>query len=470
MIKQFIQKELRERYQSPRYMLSFVVIFILILLSFIIGVENYKQARSAYESAISQHEKTLMSYTSWLEVDHHILLPPQPLSVMVNGISQDIGRKINISQGGELNNTDSRFSDETIFAVFRFMDLEFLFTIVLTLFSIVLAFDAVNGERERGTLQLIFAQSVSRASFIAGKVSGMLIALILPLTIPLSLGMLYLLFSGMPMDLQAWLKLLGVLLTGLLITSIIMMVSVGISSLVRQSSTSFMVLLGIWIGMVIIIPKSSVLIAGNMVDVPNIDKIMMQKANYQSELYNEDRSKMTLFNPEKETSDPQQIFKQYTKLLGDLARKRKKKVEAFNQRLNEKLRNARNRRHRISLGIAQLSPVATASLAMSSLAETSLELERRFVNQAQSYRAVYRRFIEEKTGQDVNTGFRFVIRGTDSDGAPNINIEELPRFEFEPLSAINTLKETLVKLVQLLSWFVISFVFAWVTFIKTDIK
>lgn len=469
MINQFIHKELRERYQSPRYLFSFLAISVLIVLSFVIGVENYNQARSAYDSAISQHEKTLSSYTSWVEVDHQILLPPQPLSVLVSGVSQDIGRKINISDGGELNNTDSRFSDETVFAVFRFMDLEFLFTIVLTLFAIVMAFDAVNGERERGTLQLIFAQSVSRASFIAGKVAGMLIALILPLLIPLSLGLLYLLFSGMPMDLQSWLKLSGVLITGLMITAITMMISVGISSLVRQSSTSFMVLLGIWIFMVIILPKSTVLLAGNMVEVPNIDKVLMQKSNYRSELFQQDRSKMTSFKPDGGSGDAQEIFKEYRKLLSDLAKERNEKVRAYNRRLNEKLQNARNQRRKVSLVIAQASPVATASLAMSTLAGTSLALEQRFVDQAQDYRTVYRQFVEDKTGLDVNSSFRFVISG-DEGANPTINIEELPRFQFDSISAIKTLKGALIKMLQLLGWLTGSFLFAWITFIKTDIK
>ena len=469
MIYQFIRKELRERYHSPRYLLSSLAISVLIVLSFVIGVENYNQARSSYETAVHQHEKTLSSYTSWLEVDHQILLPPQPLSVLVSGISQDIGRKINISDGGELVNTDSRFGDETVFAVFRFMDLEFLFTIVLTLFAIVMAFDAVNGERERGTLQLIFAQPVSRAAFIIGKVTGMLLALIVPLLIPLSLGLLYLLFSGMPMDTEAWIKLFGVLTTGLIITAITMMLSVGISSLVRQSSTSFMVLLGIWIFMVIILPKSSVLLAGNVVEVPNIDKILMQKANYRSELFQQDRSKMTSFKPQGDTEDAQEIFKQYQKYLGDLATERSQKIRSFNRKLNENLRNTQNQRQKVSLSIAQISPVATASLAMTTLAGTSLDLEHKFMDQAQAYRTVYRQFVEEKTGQDVNSSIRFMISGGDGD-APNINIEEMPRFQFKPSSALKMLKAALIKMLQLLAWFTGSFLFAWLTFIKTDIK
>ena len=39
-------------------------------------------------------------------------------------------------------------------AMFRFIDLEFTFQVVLSLFAILFSYDAVCGERERGTLEI----------------------------------------------------------------------------------------------------------------------------------------------------------------------------------------------------------------------------------------------------------------------------------------------------------------------------
>ena len=116
--------------------------------------------------------------TDWTRVNsHRIFLPPQPLEVLVSGVSNDIGRTIEMSGRGELSANNSRFNDDPIFAVFRFLDLDFIFQIVLSLFAILFAFDAINGEKERGTLRLAFANAVPRDKYVLGKLTGSFLAL-----------------------------------------------------------------------------------------------------------------------------------------------------------------------------------------------------------------------------------------------------------------------------------------------------
>ena len=83
------------------------------------------------------------------------MMKPQPL-MTTNGISNDIGRNIRMKSRGELHPQNSRYSDEPIFAIFRFMDLEFIFGTILSLFAILFAYDSINGEKLRGTLKLCF--------------------------------------------------------------------------------------------------------------------------------------------------------------------------------------------------------------------------------------------------------------------------------------------------------------------------
>ena len=68
----------------------------------------------------------------------------------------------------------SRYGEEPLLAIFRFLDLEFLFQVVLTLFVVVFAFDAVSGEKERGTLRLALAGAVPRLTLVLGKLGGTL--------------------------------------------------------------------------------------------------------------------------------------------------------------------------------------------------------------------------------------------------------------------------------------------------------
>ena len=87
---------------------------------------------------------------------------------------------------GELRSEDSRFNEHPIFAVFRFLDLEFLFSVVLSLFAILFAYDAVNGEKERGTLRLFFLVAPYRAdTYILCKLVGAFVALGIALVVPI---------------------------------------------------------------------------------------------------------------------------------------------------------------------------------------------------------------------------------------------------------------------------------------------
>jgi len=165
-------KELKEIIQSSRFTISFSVCSLLIILSFVMGANNYLTSLEQYRAAVQENRNQIAGNTDWNQVDHTISLEPQPLMALVTGISNDIGRNVDMQTQGELRAENTRFNDEPIFAVFRFMDLEFIFGIVLSLFAIIFAYDSINGEKAKGTLKLCFSNSISRASFIGGKLLG----------------------------------------------------------------------------------------------------------------------------------------------------------------------------------------------------------------------------------------------------------------------------------------------------------
>ena len=188
MFKLIFIKELKEILQSSRFTISFAVCSLLIILSFFMGAQNYLAGKAQYEAAKQENYNQIAANTEWMSVNHSIMLPPQPLMALVTGISNDIGRDIEVRGRGELSAQNTRFNDEPIFAIFRFMDLEFIFGVILSLFAIIFAYDAINGEKVSGTLKLCFSNSVSRASFIAGKLAGSFAGLSVALIIPLLIG------------------------------------------------------------------------------------------------------------------------------------------------------------------------------------------------------------------------------------------------------------------------------------------
>lgn len=470
MLKLLIEKELRDIVGSTKFTITFAVCAVLILLAFYVGARNYQVSMNEFEAAQAENLKQMDELTSWNDIDHRIFLKPQPLAALVSGVSNDIGRNLEVRTRGELQTENSRFSEDPLFAVFRFLDLEFIFTVVLSLFAILFGYDAVNGEKERGTLRLSFSNSIPRDKYILGKIIGSFLALVVPLLIAILLGFLLLPLFGVPMTGDLWMRLGLIVVSGLMYFSVFLTLSVFISALTEHSSTSFLLLLVAWIFTVLIIPRTAVLLAGRAVDVPSMDQINFEKATFEDQLWEEDRKKMDQFwreNPQNPDESREQRMLQFRRFMSELANEREEEERSFAERLNEDRRNRENVQQKLALNIARVSPAASFSLASADLAGTSLELKNRFINSANTYQTTYSEFISEKTG---GMGGGWWSRGGDDTQAEAIDPYELPVYNYEEPPAAELVSGALPDMALLAIFNLIFFVGAFVSFLKYDVR
>jgi len=432
MLKLVIAKELRDILTSTKFIVSFASCAVLILLAFVMGAAGYRADVARVEAARRENLKQMEGITDWMMVrNNRIFLPPQPLAALVSGVADDIARTTVVHGRGEMPREDTRYGEEPVYAMFRFLDLEFIFQTVLSLFAIVFAFDAVSGEKERGTLRLSFANPLPRATFMAGKLIGSFLALALPLLIPLLIGCAVFTLMGVPLSADEWVRLALIIGTGLLYFGAFLAIGIAVSAMTHRSSTSFLALLVVWIFAVLIIPRSAILIAGRAVDVPSLDDINAKKFRYAEQLFAEDRTVMSAFAPA-EKSDPRKMIAEFQKFMGDINDARQKKMDDFATRLNEERANAQQAQSALALGIARISPATCFTLAASALAGTSLALEDRYDAQARGYRDSFAKFILGKTGVNPGGGMVFRMRMGDGQEEKPIDTHELPAFEFRP--------------------------------------
>ncbi len=469
MIRLLIEKELREIIGSAKFAISFAVCSLLIVLSFYSGATNYKNTVAQYEAAKRANIRQMEGVTDWFSVrNHRIFLPPQPLATLVSGISNDIGRTIKVEGRGELDAVDSRYNDEPAFAVFRFLDLEFIFQIVLSLFAIVFAYDAINGEKEQGTLRLSFANAVPKDKYILGKLIGTFTSLAVPLLVPILIGCLLLPALGVALTAGEWMRLALIILAGLLYFGVFLSLSVFVSALTHRSSSSFLLLLVVWIFAVLIIPRASVLLAGRAVDVPSVDEVASQKIRYSSQLWKEDRTQMAAFKST--ATEPMKQFEEFQQMMQKQSDERDKKMQEFSGTLNEDRANKQMVQQRLALSIARVSPSAVFSMAAASLASTALDLKERFRNEATSYQQSYANFIKAKTG--IIPGGRMVIMRQEVGGEKPKPIDpyELPAFQYASQPMRDALNNSLFNMGLLLVFNIIFFAGAYIAFMRYDVR
>jgi ABC-type transport system involved in multi-copper enzyme maturation permease subunit len=470
MLKHIVEKEIRDILISTKFTVTFTICSLLIILSFYTGAKNHQLAQAKYEAGKSENLRQIEGLTDWLSVrQFRVYLPPQPLESLVSGVSNDIGRTAEISGRGEIPVEDSRFGDDPIFAIFRFLDIEFVFQIILSLFAILFAYDAINGEKEKGTLRLTFSNSIPKDIFILGKLIGSFLALVIPLLIPVLIGTLLLPLLGIQLKGDEWIRYSLIILSGFLFTGVWLSLSVFISSLTEKSSTSFLYLMVLWIFAVMIIPRLSVIVSGAAVDVPALDEMNSKKARFISQLWSEDREKISLFKPTA-GDDMQTTMNELNKFMQTNADDRDKKTNEFSSRLNEERVNKENLMQKVAFTISRISPVSSYSFAVTGLAGTSVDLKSSFRKSVEDYQIEYSNFMISKTGQNPGSGMRFVISDDNDEKPKNINPGEIPEFKFRPVLSSNLISGALKDIGLLLFFNIIFFAGAFFSFRKFDVR
>ncbi len=473
-----VRKELREILGSPRFAATFAMISLLIVLAFYLGARDYLDQRQRYEAAVAENLRQLEGQTDWLDVRPAIFLPPEPLASLVTGISNDIGRNVNVLGMGALRATESRFNEDPVLAVFRFLDLEFLFQVVLSLFAVLFGFDLISGEKERGTLRLALSAAVPRATWILGKLTGAFLGLTVPLLIPITLGALTVAVMGLPMSAGDWLRLALVVAAGLLYVGAFLGLSVLVSCATHRSSTSFLVLLVLWVLAVMVAPRSAVLLAARSVDVPSLDENLSRLGRLRSQLWAEDRRAIDRYFADQLDHDSptpeeaQAMVGRFNGFFQELAEERNRRVEELDADLGEQRLNRQAIQERLAFGLARLSPAAAFSIAAVELAGTALDLPRRYLDQARAYQEIFERFQKEKSGGQSSGGVRMVVRFADSEAEEEVAIDpaELPAFAPEPRSTAEAIRGAVPDLGLLALFNALFFAGGFVAFLRYDVR
>src|SRR5512135_1237171 len=284
MLRDIIKKEILDNITSPKFVFTFLLCAVLILLSVYTGVANYGADKKEYAAAVALAKKNLENqpnYSSLAGLAMKINKPPQVLGTVVSGVEEDVGRVAPVNIAMDPNLVESKYGSNPVFAVFGALDLMFIVKIVLSLFAILFTYDTIVGEKEKGTLKLALSNDVPRDRLILGKAIGGYISLLIPLLIPLLLSLIILLVApNLALNAGDWARLLLTFLMFFMYLSVFFSLGLFVSARTSRSSTSFLVLLFAWVIIVMVIPKVAVLTAAQAKPIPSVHEITAKKDAY----------------------------------------------------------------------------------------------------------------------------------------------------------------------------------------------
>jgi len=469
MLRDIIAKEIQDTIMSPKFVFTFLLCTILILLSVYTGINNYQAEQKEYSAAVALNKKNLESqptYQNLAGTGIKINRPPQVLSTIVNGIQEAVGRVATINIAFDPSMIESKYSSSPIFAVFGALDLTFIVKIVLSLFAILFTYDAIVGEKERGTLKLALSNKVPKDRLILGKAIGGFISLLIPLIIPLVLGLLILLiYPNISLSGDDWVRLCIIGILFLLYLSVFFTLGLFISARTTKSSTSFLILLFVWVTFVTIIPKAAIMTAAQINPIPSVHEITAQKDAYLQEIQKEaivEGRQYLKDNPRPEKAE------EIAKWNEDL----KKWAEDFQQRVTSKIdeRNAAIERdyqakmrgqQKLAVNLSRISPASALMFGTMNLARTGIIEHERFLNSVKNYKPIFTKWINAKMMRSLNLG---------GGEQPKPELDDMPQHEFIPERLGDSIKRMLPDLMLMILLIIVFFMGAYISFIRYDVR
>jgi ABC-type transport system involved in multi-copper enzyme maturation permease subunit len=475
ILRTLVQKELRSILLSPKFTGVFVVSSILIILSTLIGIAEYKTSIKEYEAGRQIAEEQLNDQGGWSTMQYRAFRRPDPMQVFVSGVAFDLGRWSYVEKNRAAHLLSSAYSNDPIYAVFRFMDCSFVALIVLSLLAIVFTYDAVCGESEAGTLRLVFANPITRAQYLFAKCAGTWLGLVIPLAIPVSISLLLVRVLGIPFETTDWLRLALFLVTVTLFITFFVAFGVLISVLTKRSSVSFLLNLMCWVLFIFIIPRAAALVASRAVTVPSISEIEGKRSAYSRDQWQRYVAGLTdvfrkFFDENPGVSQERSFAFQDSIQMAVVT-----SIEEYEAKLLQDRRRAEATQRRFAYVLCQLSPASSFQLASMNLANTDVELKPRYEDAIDRYRAEYTKYFKDK--KIDGPGSKRVNSFSDGAGglqfsfpsAQEIDLSDLPRF-VPPTWSTSVLPQFFVEVGSMLCFILITFVGSWVAFMRYDLR
>jgi ABC-type transport system involved in multi-copper enzyme maturation permease subunit len=447
MITSLIQKELKHVLLSPKFTTTFAVCSLLLLLSVYIGIREYRNSVIEYDNANHLVGEELREQSQWMSLNNRTYRKPDPMQIFVAGINNDIGRWSPVNQFAPVKLRHSIYSDDTIFAIFRFIDFSFIVQIVLSLFAILFTYNAINGERESGTLALTFSNPVPKATYITAKLIGSWLGLVLPLLIPIGLAILLVSLAGIPFDGSHWLKLFQFFGVSILYVTFFIALGLLVSSVARYSPLSFLLCLIAWIMLILILPRAGVIVASQMITVPTVAEVEGKQDAYAKDRWEQQSKEMEqrlrnrqslTANMTKEDRDKYENDHLWNWMEEEDTKRKEvqKEIDNYGITLQEDLRNRKAEQERLAFTLCRFSPASAYLLAVMDIAGTNIGLKTRYEDALQSYRTTFTTYTQKRQKESGNSGgIRISVdsqRGVSIDTPREngtLNLTDMPRFE-----------------------------------------
>jgi len=519
MIWKIAKKEFLLNLMMFKFAIGTIVCVVLTAVFMPILAKDYQRRLEDYNENVAANEAELRKVKVYQSITPTVYQPPNVLSVFSEGLEKQLGRSARIELGGVHEISAIATGGNPFLSVFPALDVTLILKIVMSILALLVAYDTISGERERGTLRLILANSTARHEVLVGKLLAGLVILIIPVTSAFIVGLLILQFFPMvSLDGAYWIRIGLMYIASLIFISAMYNIGLLFSCLMRKASISLVLGLFVWVVLAVVIPNGSIYLANYLRPADAREKMDAQVKALVQERDNEIYDLTKTLRDGGNWSGAYGAFGGFFVLYCDelyrrdlqkrYARSEPIKIKYADRifEVQQQYLDGLNKQKYLAIAIAQVSPITLYENLMSALAGTDLGSYEHFRNRVKKHTNVVIEYIRSKTEnfsslsyftptkeEDhlvfVETARRAYDRGSIDSAettflrekfnefckeklkqTPFLNLQDLPRFTCGHESFVRTLQRTISHITLLLFINAFFFTLSFVAFLKYDIR
>ena len=453
------RKEIQEALGGARFLLLLLLALGLIPASLYTNYRSFEQRRAEQMEMQRRTVEKLRGLspvqlftTPDFQVD--LFLAPEPASAFAAGFYESHPRHLVVGEHGVGYGAPLEVSPSL--GLFGGIDYLFVVQFLFSLFAVLLSFDAVTREKEAGTLRSILANPVGRAELAAGKLAGGFAVLGVPLVVAFLAGLLAMAAAGLDLATPDFLVRAGwILASSLLYVAAFFLLGLLVSALSRSSYSALVVSLALWLLAVLVLPRSALLVARLARPVESQQEVLLEKGAALSAIERaKGRALAALF--ERDQEDWQELRSEVVAPFEARA------AEAV-RRIDEAHRRRVAAQRSVALAVARLSPTGSLVSFVTEIAGTGLSAERRFLRDADRYRATLRRELFGKIYIDS-----FPSGDIRMSAASDLDPSSIPELDTSPAGPAESLR--VADLTILAGWCLVLAVAAFIAIARYDVR
>ncbi|MFH1566571.1 MAG: ABC transporter permease subunit [Gemmatimonadota bacterium] len=455
-----IRKEIVHNVLSFRFQATYALLFGLVLMAVFLMASDYgrrsqeatteeTKARAAIDE-IARIDDPTKQFQEFQRFTLQGVRRPRPLSVLARGLEGILPTQVS-AQSFWLQSSDDRLGRNMLLRIFQAPDYAYVVNIVMSLLALLFVFDAVCGEKERGTLKILLANAVPRDTVLLAKWIGGYVSIAVPFSVASLGGFAYVYLTGaVEVDGDLVRRALLIFAVSLLYVSAFFTLGLMISTFTQRAATSLLVCLLVWIGWILVVPNTAPIVARLAAPVPDRQVIDAEKQaiDRETQLLSEAIGKRKVYGDAAEGE----------RLRQD-AETRKSTLERF-------YRDRMQRQVSLSKNLARVSPSASYLLAATRLAGTGTDLFDHFEKALEKFRQGQQEYQRRVFSSSAVTFTRAGIQMSDPDW---FKPEDLPRFTMFAESVGEALDGAFTDILLLAVYNVLFFMLAFVRFLRYDV-